>query len=142
MGYVAVLLAVSCAILVLGQHAHDVIVQRASTNLHNLAHGHVGTLLGSALVVDAGPLYFWLPDAMSIMLSAAAPVPLSVGREPGKRKSIVLPVLAPVSGITESPPIRVPSTSKTIIRLTIARIHGDRHIAAGNCAQGSEKSEN
>ncbi len=60
-GYVAVLLAVSCAILVLGQHAHDVIVQRASTNLHNLAHGHVGTLLGSALVVDAGPLYFWLP---------------------------------------------------------------------------------
>jgi hypothetical protein len=60
-GYVAVLLAVSCALLVLGQHAHDVIVQRASTNLHNLAHGHVGTLLGSALVVDAGPLYFWLP---------------------------------------------------------------------------------
>src|SRR6201998_632850 len=60
-GYVAVLLAISCAILALGQHAHDVIVQRASTNLHNLAHGHLGTLLGSALVVDAGPLYFWLP---------------------------------------------------------------------------------
>ncbi len=60
-GYVAVLLAISCAILVLGPHAHDVIVERASTNLHNLAHGHLGTLLGSALVVDAGPLYFWLP---------------------------------------------------------------------------------
>ena len=60
-GYVAVLLAISIAILVLGPHAHDVIVQRASTNLHNLAHGHLGTLLGSALVVDAGPLYFWLP---------------------------------------------------------------------------------
>ena len=60
-GYVAVLLAISCAILVLGPHAHDVLVQRASTNLHNLAHGHLGTLLGSALVVDAGPLYFWLP---------------------------------------------------------------------------------
>ncbi|OBH37926.1 hypothetical protein A5692_09675 [Mycobacterium sp. E342] len=61
LGYVAVLLGVSCAILVLGPHAHDVLVERASTNLHNLAHGHVGTLLGSALVVDAGPLYFWLP---------------------------------------------------------------------------------
>ncbi len=61
LGYVAMLLAVSCAILVLGPHAHDVLVERASTNLHNLAHGHVGTLLGSALVVDAGPLYFWLP---------------------------------------------------------------------------------
>jgi hypothetical protein len=60
-GYVAVLLAVSCAIVALGPHAHDLLVQRASTNLHNLAHGHVGTLLGSALVVDAGPLYFWLP---------------------------------------------------------------------------------
>jgi len=61
LGYAAVLLAISCAILALGPHAHDVIVQRASTNLHNLARGHVGTLLGSALVVDAGPLYFWLP---------------------------------------------------------------------------------
>ena len=59
--YVAVLLGVSCAILMLGPHTHDVIVQRASTNLHNLAHGHIGTLLGSAFVVDAGPLYFWLP---------------------------------------------------------------------------------
>jgi len=60
-GYVAILLAISCAILALGPHAHEVLVQRASTNLHNLAHGHLGTLLGSALVVDAGPLYFWLP---------------------------------------------------------------------------------
>src|ERR1700751_769832 len=60
-GYVAILLAISCVILALGPHAHDVLVQRASTNLHNLARGHLGTLLGSALVVDAGPLYFWLP---------------------------------------------------------------------------------
>src|SRR6201993_1239226 len=60
-GYATVLLAISCAILLLGPHAHDVLVQRASTNLHNLAHGHVGTLVGSALIVDAGPLYFWLP---------------------------------------------------------------------------------
>src|ERR1700739_5079765 len=60
-GYAPVMLAISCAILLLGPHAHDVLVQRASTNLHNLSHGHIGTLLGSALVVDAGPLYFWLP---------------------------------------------------------------------------------
>lgn len=60
-GYVAVLLGVSCAVLVLGPHWHDVLVARTSTNLHNLSHGHLGTLLGSALVVDAGPLYFWLP---------------------------------------------------------------------------------
>ncbi len=60
-GYAAVLLAISSAILVLGPHARDVVIERASTNLHNLAHGHLGTLVGSALVVDAGPLYFWLP---------------------------------------------------------------------------------
>lgn len=60
-GYVAVLLAVSCAFFVLGPQWHDLVVARASTNLHNLSHGHLGTLLGSALVVDAGPLYFWLP---------------------------------------------------------------------------------
>ena len=69
-GYVAVLLVVSCAILVLGPHAHDVIVQRASTNLHNLAHGHMGTLLGSAFVVDAGPIYFWLPFLTCLLVLA------------------------------------------------------------------------
>ena len=60
-GYLAILAAVSTAILTLGPHAHELVVQRASTNLHNLARGHLGTLLDSAFVVDAGPLYFWLP---------------------------------------------------------------------------------
>jgi hypothetical protein len=69
-GYVATLLAVSSALLMLGPHARDIIIQRASTNLHNLAHGHVGTLLGSALVVDAGPLYFWLPFLTCMLVLA------------------------------------------------------------------------
>lgn len=69
-GYVAIVLAISCAILALGPHVHDVIVQRASTNLHNLARGHLGTLLGSALVVDAGPLYFW-PPFLTCLLALA-----------------------------------------------------------------------
>jgi hypothetical protein len=60
-GYVAILAAVSFAILSLGPHAHELVVQHASTNLHNLARGHLGTLLDSAFVVDAGPLYFWMP---------------------------------------------------------------------------------
>ncbi len=55
-GYVATLAAVSIAILMLGPRTHELVIQRASTNLHNLAHGHLGTLVGSALVVDAGPL--------------------------------------------------------------------------------------
>ncbi len=69
-GYVAALLSVSSALVVLGPHARAVIIQRASTNLHNLAHGHVGTLLGSALVVDAGPLYFWLPFLTCMLVLA------------------------------------------------------------------------
>ena len=77
-GYAAVLLAISSAILMLGPHAHDVIVQHASTNLHNLARGHLGTLLGSALVVDAGPLYFWLPF-LTCLLALAFLVPLAAG---------------------------------------------------------------
>jgi hypothetical protein len=61
---------VSFAIVVLGPHARDVIIQRTSTNLHNLAHGHIGTLLGSAFVVDAGPIYFWLPFLTCLLVLA------------------------------------------------------------------------
>jgi hypothetical protein len=60
-GYMAVLVAVSTVILMVDQQTHDRIIQRASTNLHNLSHGHLSTLLNSALVVEAGPLYFWMP---------------------------------------------------------------------------------
>src|ERR1700760_3448263 len=69
-GYVAVLLVVSCAIALLGPHAHDVLVQHASTNLHNLPHGRFMTLLDSAFVVDAGPMYFWLPFLTCLLVLA------------------------------------------------------------------------
>ncbi|MGB9305914.1 MAG: rhomboid-like protein [Mycobacterium sp.] len=59
--YVATLAAVSVAILTLGPQVHERVIRHASTNLHNLARGHLGTLLNSAFVVDEGPLYFWLP---------------------------------------------------------------------------------
>ncbi|OBJ60601.1 rhomboid-like protein [Mycobacterium sp. 1423905.2] len=60
-GYVASLAAVSTALLMLSPQAHDRLIRHASTNLHNLAHGRLLTLLGSAFVVEAGPLYFWMP---------------------------------------------------------------------------------
>ncbi len=59
--YVATLAAVSIAILTLGPQVHERVIRHASTNLHNLAHGHLGTLWNSAFVIDEGPLYFWLP---------------------------------------------------------------------------------
>jgi hypothetical protein len=70
LGYVALLLIVSGAIALLGPHAHDVLVQHASTNLHNLAHGHLMTLLDSAFVVDAGPMYFWMPFLTILLVLA------------------------------------------------------------------------
>ncbi len=69
-GYVAVLLVVSGAIALLGPRAHDLLVQHASTNLHNLAHGRLTTLLDSAFVVDAGPIYFWLPFLICLLVLA------------------------------------------------------------------------
>src|SRR5947207_1960908 len=60
-GYVAALATVSFTILMLSPQDHELVIRHASTNVHNLAHGRLGTLLGSAFVVEAGPLYFWLP---------------------------------------------------------------------------------
>jgi hypothetical protein len=61
LGYMAIVAVVSFAILTLDPHTHELVVQQASTNLHNLAHGHLRTLLDSAFVVEAGPVYFWMP---------------------------------------------------------------------------------
>ena len=43
------------------------LIRHASTNLHNLSHGHLGTLLDSAFVVDAGPIYIWLPGLVCLL---------------------------------------------------------------------------
>jgi hypothetical protein len=60
-GYVVTLATVSMALLALGPQVHERVIRHASTNLHNLARGHLGTLWNSAFVIDEGPLYFWLP---------------------------------------------------------------------------------
>jgi hypothetical protein len=65
--YGGLLLAVTSALVALGPHAQARAIERASTNLHNLGHGHVGTLLGSAFVVDAGPIALWLPGLLCLL---------------------------------------------------------------------------
>ena len=69
-GYVAALFAMSTAMLIIDQRDHDWLIRHASTNLHNLSHGRLGTLLGSAFVVEAGPLYFWLPFLTCLLVLA------------------------------------------------------------------------
>ncbi|OBG40337.1 rhomboid-like protein [Mycobacterium sp. E3198] len=59
--YTVLLAAISVVLNALGPHAREVAVSRMSTNLHNLAHGHLSTLVGSAFVDDGGEVYLWLP---------------------------------------------------------------------------------
>ena len=65
--YAVILICVTTTLSALGPTAADRVFRRASTNLHNLNHGHVGTLLGSAFVVDAGAAYVWMPGLICLM---------------------------------------------------------------------------
>jgi uncharacterized membrane protein len=65
--YAVVLVLVTTTLTKLGPDVQARVIEHASTNLHNLSHGHVGTLLGSAVVVDAGPIYEWLPGLICLL---------------------------------------------------------------------------
>ena len=65
--YAVIVSCVTTALLELGPDVQDRVIRRASTNLHNLGHGRIGTLLDSAFVVDAGPIYVWLPGLVCLL---------------------------------------------------------------------------
>ena len=67
MAYALALVAVSAALTALGPHTRDAVVSRMSTNLHNLAHGHQSTLVGSAFVEDGGDVFVWLPGLVCLL---------------------------------------------------------------------------
>lgn len=69
-GYAAALVVVATVLVAEGPRMQDRVVAHASTNLHNLHQGHLGTLIGSAFVTDAGPIYLWLPGLVSILALA------------------------------------------------------------------------
>jgi hypothetical protein len=70
LGYALALVTVSAVLVVLGPRVRAHVIALASTNLHNLAHGHLGTLFGSAFVTDAGPIWFWLPCLICLLALA------------------------------------------------------------------------
>ncbi|OBI85575.1 rhomboid-like protein [Mycobacterium sp. 1245805.9] len=66
--YAVVLVAVSLLLTALGPHAREVAVSRMSTNLHNLAHGRLSTLIGSAFVDDGdGDICACLPGLVCLL---------------------------------------------------------------------------
>ena len=69
LGYTALLVAVATALFVLGPHIRDKAIWLASTNLHNLGDGRIGTLVGSAFIT-VGPLYVWLPGLVALLALA------------------------------------------------------------------------
>jgi hypothetical protein len=68
--YAVIVTCVSAVLLELGPQVQDRVIRHTSTNLHNLSHGHWATLLGSAFVIDAGPIYVWLPGLVCLLAVA------------------------------------------------------------------------
>ncbi|MEY8013852.1 rhomboid-like protein [Mycobacterium servetii] len=65
--YAVALAGVSLTLTALGRHAREVAVSRMSTNLHNLAHGRVATLVGSAFLDSGGAVVVWLPGLVCLL---------------------------------------------------------------------------
>lgn len=68
--FCAALTVVALILVRLGPQTQDAVIRRASTNLHNLHHGHVGTLIGSAFVNDPTLMYIWLPGLVALLALA------------------------------------------------------------------------
>jgi hypothetical protein len=68
--YAVIVTSVTAALYALGPQVQERVIRHVSTNLHNLRHGHFGTLLGSAFVIDAGPIYVWLPGLVCLLAVA------------------------------------------------------------------------
>ena len=68
--YAAMLVAVTVGLATLDPAVHDRVIGYASTNLHNLGEGRVGTLIASALIADDGRFFLWLPGLICLLAVA------------------------------------------------------------------------
>ena len=68
--YAVILTGVTTVLVALGPRVQNRVISHASTNLHNLSHGRLGTLFVSAFVIDAGPIYVWLPGLVCLLALA------------------------------------------------------------------------
>jgi hypothetical protein len=65
--YAAALTVVGVTLIALGPRVHNEVVGFLSTNLDNLARGHLGTLVASAFVTDGDDIYIWLPGLVCLL---------------------------------------------------------------------------
>ena len=69
-GYAVTLVVVATTLVVLGPRVQDHVIRHMSTNLHNLGHGRLVTLIGSAFVTSEGPMWVWLPGLVCLLALA------------------------------------------------------------------------
>jgi len=65
--YAAAMAAVAVVVAHLSPGVQQSLLRDVSTNLHNLRDGNVGTLIESAFVNEAGPVYYWLPGLIAVL---------------------------------------------------------------------------
>jgi hypothetical protein len=65
--YAAILTVVSLVLSRLDPALQDRVIEAASTNLHNLGHGRIDTLVTSAFIADAGPEWEWVPGLVFLL---------------------------------------------------------------------------
>lgn len=69
-GYAVTLVVVAATLVVLGPRVQEHVIRHMSTNLHNLGHGRLVTLIGSAFVTSEGPMVVWLPGLVCLLALA------------------------------------------------------------------------
>lgn len=65
--FAAALAAVAFALLHFGSKVEANVIRRASTNLHNLGQGRIGTLISSAFVNPVDSIQIWLPGVVAVL---------------------------------------------------------------------------
>ena len=65
--YAAALAAVAVLVARLAPQVQQNLLRDVSTNLHHLGNGKLGTLIESAFVNEAGPVYLWLPGLVAVL---------------------------------------------------------------------------
>jgi hypothetical protein len=67
LAYTAVLISVGATLLALGSPVQTEVLSHLSTNVHNLAHGHLGSLIGSAFVTEGNDIYVIAPGLLCLL---------------------------------------------------------------------------
>jgi len=65
--YAVVLIVVATTLVAVGPQVQGRVIDHLSTNLHNLARGQLGTLIGSAFVTADNEIYAWLPGLVCLL---------------------------------------------------------------------------